>query len=266
MVEIADWNKLEVHRVNIGQRCASLIGCEYMPWLQPTESPWERITEEIKDSSIVMVEYFPPELQRTVFNYPIKSLSRYAESYADSYGITDFFNRVASIAAEQGKPVAVSDNANNMNFEYYYRVPSFLTLPPLGYFAANFSSVLSSGHIDTLSLLAGLVGLAGVIDAVRDFEEGRVRVNYERYYPNIVDSRRLITARGIEQEEGVLYIAPHAHVNRVKWYLENPDDIFSKVKGKIYSALPGLPKSTRIYQFSDQKQDWTKTADHAIRL
>jgi hypothetical protein len=100
------------------------------------------------------------------------------------------------------------------------------------------------------------------------------RKTFEKFLVDMEDVRRLLTARGIEQEAvrrkpgtKVVYIAPRAHTSRVEWYLENPDDIPTKVKAKIYGLTSvGLMLSTRIYEYSKDFESWMRVSNSKIAV
>lgn len=100
------------------------------------------------------------------------------------------------------------------------------------------------------------------------------RPDYEQLYTlDVEDARRIFTAKGIEQEmkrrksgsKGV-YIGPPAHVNRIKWNLEHPNEPVTKAKSCLYRLLSGLPFSTRIYRHSDRYDSWELVSNTPISI
>lgn len=71
--------------------------------------------KKIKGNSLVWVEYWPAELERTL-GKTTRLLNR-MDSYDKKFGITSMFDTVGRIAAKHGVEVAVSDPANCPMFE-----------------------------------------------------------------------------------------------------------------------------------------------------
>jgi hypothetical protein len=262
----SDWNTLKVDKLDVHGVTISLISCDHDPELMPKDSPWSVIEGEIEKSSLVFVEYFPHELETTVYNVPI--IGKAVKAIGESKGINDFFNRVSSLAITHDREVAVADIANNLTFSAYY---GFLR-GPLGLTIMGISQQSKFGELLGACVLAYEMGVnlqAIMRLGMFDFERKKI----ETLMIDMEDARRLYTARGIQQEaerrgEGsqLTYIAPGAIVSRVKWYLEHPDDVVSRVKGKVYSLAIGIPKSTRIYKYSENFQTWSKISDVPTRV
>lgn len=256
---------LVMDTISMGDSNISLLSCDHIPARMPSEDPWGVIEENISSSSVVFTEYFPPELERTIFRNRVQGSK--ARALAESNGINSFFGKVTSLAAKYDKEVAVADPANRLLFAMYH-IPIRIGISS-GTFVAGFSL-----GVNISGILGGIVGEAGLLFFMTelglfitsDMEMGLASLQmhrFERYILDIVDSRRVETARGIkeaalnrERESNILYIAPHAHVSRVKWYLENANNPFVKAKEFLYSLLPGLDHSTRYYKYQSDDQTW----------
>jgi len=258
--KLEDSNALKIEVVDLNGVNVRLISCDHQPEKMPKKYPWGQIEDEIKDSSLVFVEYFPHELEQTVYNNPI--WGKLARVSAKVQGIDQFFGRVSDICVEHDREIAVADIANGAKYSAYYsglrNIPGLLPV------------IISPGEMGTVLTVAGLVYGQGmnVQEFMRIGAFDLERKGFERFVVDIEDARRLLTARGIQQEaerrikgSNISYIAPRAHVSRVKWYLENPDDIPTKVKSKVYSFTVGLPKSTRIYKYSHVFHSWHLVSD-----
>jgi hypothetical protein len=254
-LEAADPNRIRVEKLDLKGVEISLVSCDHQPERMPKVDPWENIENQISESSLTFVEYFPYELERTVYNNPI--WGKLARKAGEAKGINQFFNKVAEISKKHDKEIAVADIANSAIYSSYHA--GLRTIPgPLISLATQsnpgtIAGILAFNYGNAMTLQENLgIGLF-------DLE----RKDFERFAVDMEDARRLFTARGIEQEadrrvEGTKfsYIAPRAHVSRVKWYLENPDDLPTKTKSKFYSLAVGLPRSTRIYKNSHMFNTW----------
>lgn len=257
---LSDPNALQVEHLNINGVNISLVSCDHQPRKMPKIDPWQAIEGEVQRSSLVFVEYFPYELESTVYNNPI--WGKLARATGDAKGINQFFNRVGELAVKHEREIAVTDIANGPKYSIYYAGLRAIPGPLLMSVAPDkFGSFLG---------VCGLVYGQG-INMQELFRIGAFdleRKNFEKFIFDMEDARRLLTARGIRQEaerrakgSQLTYIAPRAHISRIKWYLENPDDIVSNTKAKVYSLAVGLPRSTRIYKNSKMFHTWQLVSD-----
>lgn len=247
-------------KILMGTTTVVFMACEHNGYNQNSGLPKE-IDDEIKNSSLVFVEYFPPELARKVYSVPgIGNMAKFLADEAVN-GVNPFFNKILETAATYKKSVAVADIANGLEYMAYHgllrSIPGGATLL-LGYENIIFREV-------GLGLLWGGM-LTNLQEALRTGVYGKNRSWWEKFVVDMEDARRLITARGIEQEAlkrpgaQIALVSPRAHVDRIKWYLKNPNDSVSKAKEKIYSLFVGLDKSTRIYK-PTSTGDWQQISN-----
>ena len=255
-----DPNALQIESLNIKGVNIALVSCDHQPEKMPKVDPWQAIEGEIQKASLVFVEYFPYELESTVYNNPI--WGKLAKAAGNAKGIDQFFNRVGELAVKHEKEIAVADIANGPKYSIYHTGLRAIPGP-----------LLMSVAPDKFGSFLGVCGLVygngmNMQEFLRIGAFDLKRKDFERFIIDMEDARRLLTAKGIRQEadrrvEGsqLTYIAPRAHVSRVKWYLEHPDDIVSNTKAKAYSLAVGLPRSTRIYKNSKMFHSWQLVSD-----
>ncbi len=251
---------VRVNRVNV-----RLLSCDHRPYRMPNEDPWSVIDENIRQSSVVFLEYFPHELKSTVFNN--RFVGKEAKELSVSSGIAPFFERASLLTAQHSKEIAVADIANKLAFSIYdgpIRLVTGLTVFAAGSVYASLDTGILGSGVATLGIAffvthVWLGGLKLAELGIASLQMG----GYEKFILDITDARRVETARGIEEEaiktkeeSNILYIAPHAHVSRVKWYLENRNNPLVKAKRILYFCLPGLDHFTRSYRFSTEAQVW----------
>ncbi|HBB43906.1 MAG TPA: hypothetical protein DIU47_01430 [Candidatus Pacebacteria bacterium] len=262
---VNDPNALQIERLNINGVTISLVSCDHQPELMPEVDPWQAIEGEIQKSSLVFVEYFPYELESSVYNNPI--WGKLAKDAGEAKGLNSFFNKVSGLATKYGREIAVSDIANGPMYSIYHGGLRFALSPLLiSVDPGKFGSFLAF-----CSMLNG-VGM-NIQEVLRIGAFDLERKKFEKFIIDMEDARRLLIAKGIRQEaerrnEGsqLSYIAPRTHVSRVKWYLEHPDDIVSNTKAKVYSLAIGLPRSTRIYKNSKKFHSWQLVSDTPIKV
>ncbi len=111
--------KLSIVERKLAGSHVTFIGVEHHA--PPNSYPWQKIQQYIQHSGEggkIVLEYFPPELEQTIYNHPI--LGGYAKLYSRYAGITRFFDEVGSIAAKAQREVIVLDPANNAVFQLLY--------------------------------------------------------------------------------------------------------------------------------------------------
>jgi len=268
--DLNDPNRLQIDRIEINGVNVALVSCDHEPTKMPKEDPWRTIEGEIARSSLVFVEYFPPELERTVYSNPI--IGKIVKNRGNTTGINPFFTKIELMCRYLNKEIAVADIANSLNYSAYYGLTR--EIGPIS--AALLGTGRISGSPEIIipsTILALSMSIMGLQEAFKVGIFDLERKKLEQYYLDMEDARRLLTAKGIEQEaqrrkggSQLVYISPRAHVSRVMWYLQNPQDLPSKIKGKIYSLATGLPRSTRIYKFDDKHQCWNLTSNVETRV
>lgn len=182
-------------------------------------------------------------------------------------GIDQFFNRASDLAIKHDKEIGVSDIANGPKYGLYQGGLRGIPGP-----------LLMGASTSGIGSLLGACGLAyGNAMSIQELLNVGVfdleRKKFEKFIIDMEDARRLLTAKGIQQEaerriqgSQLTYISPRAHVSRVKWYLEHPTDVITNIKGKVYSLAVGLPKSTRIYKNSEMFHSWQLVSDIPIKV
>ena len=242
----------------------------------PEKSVWPIIEREIDRSSLVWVEYLPAELKRGVLSEASESpISDYAKLDAKK-GLLEFFERIETRAREKQLPVAVADIANGVTFGVYDRVAGRM-LPILAPVVTAIGGVLTGSPEVGLAFAAmAPAGVYAYFQLGREgSEEGlwaQNRQPNERFAVDLVDARRLFTARAIEAEAArwkpgsqITYIAPEAHTSRIQHHLENPHDPVQTTKAALYSMAIGLPFSSRMFRHSDRHNSWMLVSDISTR-
>lgn len=208
----------------------------------------------------ILVEYFEPELEANARNFPVlgKLLEKVFKAVGGAGVKITLSNKIAEIAKETGKPIAVSDIANKA--EYYYGY----SLGPGGLMAT--SSILPAllPVAITYTSMYGINALHEFITKKGHFDPGRIH-QYEKVLLGTEDARRVFASMGIHQlaEEyqprgtescRILACYPKVHAMRIVNYLVNPD-LSSKVsrsaKKLLYRLYPALDISVRQYQWKD---------------
>ena len=83
--EKEDANALKVDVINLNGVNVRLISCDHEPEKLPEKDPWQQIENEVEKSSLVFVEYFPYELEQTVYKNPV--LGKIAKKSGEKRGI-----------------------------------------------------------------------------------------------------------------------------------------------------------------------------------
>ncbi len=257
MTELAqDPYALNLDTIKFGSSNIHLLSCDHMPNKTPTQNPWPEIASQIQNSSLVFVEYFPPELETTAYNS--RFIGRLAQEVGDYSGINSFFNEVASLAVRYKKDVAITDIANKPLYELY----NFSLRMWFGPCILGSSLILSSHYALYLSSFLALAACYTFTGTY--LNESNYPSKYESLFIDLNNARRLITAKALIQsaqespDSETLYIAPHAHNRRIKQYIENHEGLSVRLKTKAYSLLPGLDKKTRVYRHSTDDNAWKK--------
>ena len=240
----------------IGNSHVTFVGVEHEA--PPHSYPWhkiQQIIESLGENGKIVLEYFPPELEQTIYNHPL--LGRYARWYSHNAGILHFFGGVGDIAATTQKEVIVLDPANNAPFQLLYlHMPLVAMSLGIGWAIWKRWSkqrIRWPQRLATATLL--LTGLEGVSWYLQD----TIRTHpFKRFYRdhalNMRDMRWVTVAQGLIQyckddphHLAVLY--PPAHImDGVLHYLNHPEERTKKYA--IYSRfLPGVPKTIRAYRF-----------------
>lgn len=223
---------------------------------------------------MLFVEYLPHELEQTTYSKPV--FGSIARDYSFIHGIDYFFNRVSGIAHEFDVPIAVADIANKPLYEAYHLATRYPT------FVAGVIDVIK-GIKDSdqrMLVLRGLVRIGYSLaqyyqenSGTGMFDPSKISI-FDRYSFDLEDARRIFSARGIEQEaarrstfdrpgtDKLGYIGSFAHTLRIKYHLLHPKDPIFMAKAQIYSLLPGLDRSIRIFEPSGDS--WRKTANIPI--
>ncbi len=244
------WKEEVVHRgVTI-----EVIGSEYSPHFLAqglTPESWrDQVEAEIERASLVIVEYFPVELERGVYKLPL--LGNLAKKYAQSSNLQPFFSEIASICKEKQKKIAVADIANTLQYMVYdwgYKALPILN-PAIGLpisFVGAIQELASVGH------------------------KSPSPTKTEKFLPAADDARRLLTALSIMQEaerwkEGsrIVYVAAPAHSSRVEKYIREGFDISDKVRLLLYKFMVGLDKSLRVYKVG-KDGNWIQTSSIPVQ-
>ncbi len=191
---------------------------------------WKSILQEqITNSSVVFVEYFPAEIYREAgsnkaFGWLVDRIMK--------DNITPFFHTVSAMAGISSKHIGVADIANRVAYEMYE-----------------------------------LGGAALSIGRKQDYKGHATEPSQqELQWRSAIDARRLFTAEGLAQEarhrkEGsnILYIAPPAHASRVAKYLQliSIHDRDMHKKAMHYRLrYPGLDSNVRLYSSYRSRPEW----------
>lgn len=193
------------------------------------------IKRKMQSADLIVPEYFMPEIRdRLEHSDPLTKAT--ARNYSQTH------HHVYEFVAEAAAPdmqIAAMDIANR---------PSFMTYELLPHIAA----------MQTISRLRN----KGIAGATPDLAE--------RLLPTHTDARRMITARGLEQEaerwrddssqeqRSFLYIAAPAHVRRVLGYLSMPQNPLERWRESVYKhVLVGCEETVRTYQYETDSSDNT---------
>lgn len=219
----------EVKSVTFGPHQISLVSMEGMLSAFSDDSalyPLDRmrqIGEIIDQADLTTLEYFPPEIERTVGVVPL--LGAYAMKMSDTpeYTIAHYAD-IANLAHEKDKHVGVADIANRFSYAYYALNPLNLIME----MAANNHDIAPSAR--------------------------------ERYFATMTDARRMLTAEALKREADrnpqgahLAYIGAPAHVQRIEKYITQPPGPLDKLRLALYaSALSNMDSQLRIYEPTDE--------------
>jgi hypothetical protein len=289
---------LAVVERHIGKAHVTFIGVEHE--VPPQSYPWQHIRRHIERAGAdgtVVLEYFPPELEQTIYRHPL--LGGYARRYSAHAGITHFFGGVARIAAQTQKKIIVLDPANTATFQVLY-----LHLPLaaialgtgwMGYEAlqkvnlrarwreqakaasAAMGAKWSQQHrrsgnlLQRLAaatlLLAGLEGVAWFLQDTRYQRSSQPL--YRDYALHMRDMRWVTIAEGLsrycaQHDHPIVVLYPPAHLfDGILHYLDHPEQ--RKKKYRFYfRLLPGVVKAIRVYKW--EREDWGLVKHQPITL
>lgn len=250
--------KLSIDERKVGNSQITFIGVEHEA--PPSTYPWQKILEIIDslgENGKVVLEYFPPELEQTIYNHPL--LGFYAQRYSKKAGITHFFGGVGQIAAKAKKEVIVLDPANNVPFQLLYlHVPLMAIGLGIGWgiwqrtnkhrLRVKWSHWLAVGTL----VITGLEGVSWYLqDTLRTHSTKRL---YRDNALNMRDMRWVTVAQGLIQyckddAHRIAVLYPPAHlIDGVLHYLNSPEE--RKKKYTIYSRIfPRITKMIRGYRF-----------------
>lgn len=232
MIEDVDYKGRGVKLVSIESESQYSKNPEVVP------PDWDdQVASAMDDTKLVFMAYFPPELKKTA--YSGKILGPLAE-LSGELRIHEIYERVAQIAQETQKDVAVADIANKTSY-LLYELPRAVEV--------------------------------GYEKAAYKLDPGQT----ERFIPSPVDARRMFTANGIMQEverypknTKFMYVGAPAHTKRIKRYIENANNgtvsVLDTMRYTIYkNAMPGLDKTTRIYKPKKNGDGWIRYSNAKIK-
>lgn len=261
-IENKDPRALEIDVIRIRTSNVTLLSCDHVPIKMPRLDPWQEIETKIQESSLIFVEYFPPELQTTI--YQNRFIGSHARKEGRNAGIDNFFNEIGSLAAKHKKNIAVADIANNLPFLVHYVVSMTWPMPAvLATLATKEPSYLPVLILEDLGLLNNWLSLTAA--------QSEYPNTLEKFLLNMDDARRVLTTRALAQTakeqpgSNLLYISPHVHVNRIREYLKHPESLSYRIKSRAYSLLPGLDKTTRVYRYDPKEDIWDKISSTPIK-
>ena len=207
-------------------------------------------------TKVIMVEYFEPELRANARNFPVlgKLLEKGFDARIQVGDKTGLSNKLAQIAKETGKPIAVADIANKAEYYYGYSlVPSGLELASV-VFPVLLPLAVTYGSMWGINRLHEFITLKGHFDTKKIHQ-------YEKVLFDTEDARRVFAAIGIRQLTNeyqpiatkpcrILVCYPKAHAMRIANYLtdrELTSTISQATKGLMYRLYPALDISVRQY-------------------
>jgi hypothetical protein len=279
--------RLSVVCRNVGQANVTFVCVEHEALAHTY--PWPQIHQYIEQAGEhgkIGLEYFPPELERTIYNRPL--LGRYARWYSRYAGITEFFGEVGSIAARTEKEILVFDPANSAAFQMLYlHIPLATIALGVGRGcyevlektkgAALFKESMTAGlefnprqsekqrirRTVLQGVVLGTLVVAGLEAVSWRIQDTRHRHSLQSLYRersiNMRDMRWVTIAQGLtqyctENDHPIVMLYPPAHMlDGVLHYLDHPEQC--KRKYRIYSKLlPGITKAIRAYRY--EGGDW----------
>ena len=258
--------ELVVDTVNVGANSVRLLSCEHKPRKMFPKNPWPTIEREIGKSDLVVLEYFPHELEHTVFKTPIIGSLMRLDARRD--GIYGFFSRTAELAVYSGADLAVADIANRPLYSAY-NLGSRLT-HALVTTEAMFLPLPTPFQVLAIVAFAHMA-ILNLSEASGRFIFHPTAQKFDGAFFDTADARRLFTAKALLQiaeaqpERNILYIAPAAHTKRVKRYMEDPDSFPFRLRDKLYRIMAGLDRNIRYYRYNSDQDLWQKIASEPIR-
>lgn len=208
----------------------------------------------------ILVEYFEPELMANARNFPV--LGKFLEQVFKAIGgpgvKTVLSNKLAEIAKEKGKPIAVADIANKAEYYYGYSLfPSGLITAPI-----IFPTLLPITL--TYSSMYGINRIHEFITKKGHFDPDKIH-EYEKILLDTEDARRVFVAMGTRQLASeyqprglepcrILACYPKAHAMRIVDYLTNQgtlSKVSRRAKQLLYKIYPAIDISVRQYQYKD---------------
>lgn len=264
---------LEIRTLPTSDNSVTFLKCDHNPEKMPLENPWPTIEREVATSSIVWVEYCPPELEETVYR---GIMGKKARDYDRRYGISEMFGRILALAAKYGVQVACSDIACTPWLEISRLAGR--VLPTVAAGTVAIPDFDPNSHFTSRLLDADIGMIAGIFlthflwpKEVWAFSRNRMP-GENNYLLDVEDARRIFTERGIRQEmrrrkpgTHASYIGPHALVDRLIWNMEHPNDPANNIKSHLYRLMPGVPFSTRMWDYSKKYDSWRRVSNAPIR-
>jgi hypothetical protein len=269
---------------HLGQTHLTLLGIEHDA--APQSYPWsviQHILAEMGTQGRVALEYFPPELEQTIYRHAV--LGGYARRYARHAGITPFFGGIAHLVTHTQQEIVVLDPANSAAFQLLYlHLPLAALAAGAGWWgydllrtwqrhargrqaagtwrrdAAATPRPPTSGHRHMLQrVLASLlvsVGGAGVAWWPQDTRYRWVlQPLYREYALHMRDMRWVTIAQGLAQYAAqhagpMVVVYPPTHLlDGIVHYLDHPHQ--RRTKYRVYATLlPGITKAIRAYRWT----------------
>jgi hypothetical protein len=219
--------------------------------------PWKTLTQVSQSKSGIVLEYFPWELEKTVYNDPV--LGRIARSRGDETGINRFFGTFSEITHNLNKKILVMDPADKLNFLYYCNLPfisSFLATGADAMLIAEKKDLLRRDFL----ILAGLIGISLLTFqwCIGDL--------FGRSFLNTNDMREAFVAHGLRQScqkpnTDLAVIYPQKHIEGVIRHFDNPQ--------LVHDVAPvyNLPLNTRsIREYQPANNGWNLVNNTPISL
>ena len=273
--QVEDYELMETQALSISEKRirnsqVTFIGVEHEA--SPNSYPWQGIQQHIEsagESGKIVLEYFPAELEQTIYNHPI--LGCYAKRYSENAGIASFFGGMGSIAAVTRREVIVLDPANNATFQLLYlHLPLAAIALGAGWGCYEALQTMRGNQRSRTKLLqrlaAGTLSITG-LEGVSWFLQDRPSMrSLQRLYRdnsvNMRDMRWVTIAQGLVQycgkhEQNLSVLYPPAHMEGILHYLNRPDE--RKRKYAFYSSMfSGITKAIREYRFEHGQWRLTK--------
>lgn len=239
-----EYRKFHIEEISYNNRQVTVVSLEtvnqYLKNPEIVPSDWSsQIAQAMDKTSLLFLEYFPHELERTAFSSRITG-SHVKEVFTNR-NVSQMYGEIATHAKQRNIPVASCDTANKLGYLFHEGI-----------------SDIVNGGFTTLQFY---------------FDTG---VYYPR--PNwtdvvslhTVEAKRMFTAQGIMQEaerypEGssFLYVGAPAHASRIAKYISKGFTHNERGKYDLYKKFSvGLDTNTRIYKpYGDS---WIRVSDAKI--